>query len=97
MRLPEYEKNWAKTEAIDMSFVVGNKRIEGKMHKTQNVRVSDTLSHIGEFIFLNDVKIFSTENRALLVETDFVALSKSSVEFAMEKNNSRVHGTIEAN
>jgi len=97
MRLSDYEKNWAKTEAIEMIFVAANKRIEGKMHKTQNVRVSDTLSHIGEFIFLNDVKIFSAESGALLVETDFVALNKSSIEFAMEKNNSRIHRAIEAN
>jgi len=97
MRFSEYERNWAKSETVEMVFITAKQYIEGYLHKTAKVRVSDELAHTGDFIYLSDVKIFSPEDQSLLVDTDFLALNKSSIIFAMIKDSSRIHNQIGLN
>ena len=92
MKPTEYEKNWAKTNIVEMIFMTSNMRVEGQMYKKQSIRVSDALSNSGDFILLTDVKMFSLNGGALMEETGFLALNKSSIQLAMEKENSRIHG-----
>lgn len=89
MRLSEYEKNWSKTETVEMIFVTDRARVEGKMHKNTNVRVSDALANTNWSIILTEVKIFSLDDDRLIAETDFLVLNKSAVTFGMEKSTSR--------
>jgi len=91
MRLSEYEKNWAQKDEIDMIFMTDRTRIEGKMHKNPNVRVSDALAHTNWFIVLTEVKIFSLDDNELIAETEFLVVNKSSISFGMEKTSSRCY------
>ncbi len=91
MRLSEYEKNWSKSVTVEMIFITAKERIEGQFHKTSKVRVSDELTNARDFIFLTDVKVFSLEDKALLLDTEFLAVNKAAIIFAMEKNSTRVH------
>ena len=92
MRLSEYEKNWSKSDVVAMTFVTNKARIEGQLHKTNKVRVSDELSHSGDFIFLSAVKVYSLDDSSLLADADFLALNKSAIQFAFEKESSETHG-----
>jgi hypothetical protein len=82
----KYEEKWgAKTEPIQIVVYMEKFRVEGKMFRLPNLRVSDAINQAPNFLALKDVAVYPFDGDAPIMSKPFLAVYKHHIIFVAEQ------------
>lgn len=75
------------TQGFPVVIQTASNRIYGTLHLREKERIKDSLNLSEPFIAVTKARVYDTEGKTLLHETDFLALNRRSIDWVFEDEN----------